>query len=67
MNVFSFVAASNPVTSFTGDAKLFLTYLVSNQGLPSSYFVNSKFFLSECLLSLERWGLTFSRSYSMWD
>lgn len=44
MNVFSFVAASNPITSFTGDAKLFLTYLVSNQGLPSSYFVNSRFF-----------------------
>ncbi|KAL0632676.1 hypothetical protein Q9L58_008435 [Maublancomyces gigas] len=41
MNVFSFVAASNPITSFTGDAKLFLTYLVSNQGLPNSYFVNT--------------------------
>lgn len=45
MNVFSFVAVSNPITSFTGDAKLFLTYLVNNQGLPSSYYVNSEFIL----------------------
>lgn len=65
MNVFSFVAASNPITSFTGDAKLFLTYLVSNQGLPSSYFVNSRFspFSSE----FGTLWLTFSRSYPVWD
>jgi xyloglucan-specific endo-beta-1,4-glucanase len=41
MRVFSFVAVNSPITSFSGDTKLFLTYLVSNYGLPSSYYVNT--------------------------
>lgn len=63
MNVFSFVAVSSPLTSFSADAKLFLTYLVSNQGLPSSYFVNSRafFFFSWS------WPWLMGRSYSVWD
>ncbi|KAI5787301.1 concanavalin A-like lectin/glucanase domain-containing protein [Geopyxis carbonaria] len=40
MHVFSFVAVST-VTSFSGDAKLFLNYLVSNYGMPSSQYVNT--------------------------
>ncbi|KAH8147178.1 uncharacterized protein LAJ45_08656 [Morchella importuna] len=41
MHVFSFVAVNSPITSFSGDTKLFLTYLVNSYGLPSSYYVNT--------------------------
>lgn len=40
MHVFSFVASST-VTSFSGDAKLFLNYLVSNYGMPNTQYVNT--------------------------
>lgn len=40
MTVFSFVASST-VTSFSGDLKAFLTYLSSNQGLPTSQYLQS--------------------------
>lgn len=38
--VFSFVASSQ-VTSFSGNIKDFLTYLVSSQGLPSSQILQN--------------------------
>lgn len=38
--VFSFVASSQ-VASFNGDVKTFLTYLTSNQGLPSKQYLTS--------------------------
>ncbi|GAB7349733.1 hypothetical protein MBLNU459_g0469t1 [Dothideomycetes sp. NU459] len=38
--VFSFVAVSE-VTSFSGDIKTFLTYLINNQGLSSSQYLTS--------------------------
>ncbi|KAF8448373.1 concanavalin A-like lectin/glucanase domain-containing protein [Terfezia claveryi] len=43
MTVFSFVATSNRgiVSNFTGDAKTFLTYLIANQGMPTSQYVNT--------------------------
>ncbi|KAK1622661.1 family 12 glycosyl hydrolase [Colletotrichum phormii] len=40
MTVFSFVAPSN-VQSFSGDLKAFATYLINNQGLPSSQILQS--------------------------
>ncbi|KAI0154404.1 family 12 glycosyl hydrolase [Xylariaceae sp. FL1272] len=40
MKVYSFVASSQ-VTSFSGDLKLFLTYLSSNQGLSTSQYLTS--------------------------
>ena len=43
MRVFSFVAADAPVTNFSADAKLFLTYLVNSYGyISSDLYVNSK-------------------------
>lgn len=44
MTVFSFVATSNGgiVSNFSGDAKTFLTYLTTNQGMPTSQYVNGK-------------------------
>jgi xyloglucan-specific endo-beta-1,4-glucanase len=44
MRVFSFVAPST-VTNFNGDAKLFLNHLVSNYGLSTNLYVNSKWIL----------------------
>ncbi|PUU74780.1 concanavalin A-like lectin/glucanase domain-containing protein [Tuber borchii] len=41
MHVYSFVAVGSPLTYFTGDLKLFLTYLASNYGLPTSQYVNT--------------------------
>jgi xyloglucan-specific endo-beta-1,4-glucanase len=40
MKVFSFVASSQ-ITSFSADLKLFLTYLVGNQGFSTSQYVKS--------------------------
>jgi xyloglucan-specific endo-beta-1,4-glucanase len=40
MKVYSFVASSN-IASFSGDLKLFLTYLSSNQGLSTSQYLTS--------------------------
>jgi xyloglucan-specific endo-beta-1,4-glucanase len=43
MRVFSFVASSSPVTSWSGDMKLFLTHLATNYGLSTALYVNSKY------------------------
>ncbi|KAH6657211.1 xyloglucan-specific endo-beta-1,4-glucanase A [Truncatella angustata] len=40
VKVYSFVATTT-VTSFSADLKLFFTYLTSNQGVPTSYYVTS--------------------------
>ncbi|KAF8456045.1 concanavalin A-like lectin/glucanase domain-containing protein [Kalaharituber pfeilii] len=43
MTVYSFVATSNGgiVSNFSGDTKLFLTYLANNRSFPTSQFVNT--------------------------
>ncbi|KAI5800742.1 concanavalin A-like lectin/glucanase domain-containing protein [Pyronema domesticum] len=41
MRVFSFVASSSPVTSWSGDMKLFLTHLATNYGLSTALYVNT--------------------------
>jgi xyloglucan-specific endo-beta-1,4-glucanase len=40
MKVYSFVASSQ-ITSFSGDLKLFFTYLTSSQGYPTSQYMKS--------------------------
>ncbi|CUS09963.1 unnamed protein product [Tuber aestivum] len=40
MHVYSFMAVDSPLTRFSCDVKLFLTYLVDNHGLPTSQYVN---------------------------
>ena len=41
MKVYSFVATSKNVQSFSGNLKDFLNYLGSSQGMPSSQYVTS--------------------------
>lgn len=40
VKVYSFVASSN-ITNFNGDLNLFFKYLISSQGVPSSYYITS--------------------------
>ncbi|PWW72316.1 Glycoside Hydrolase Family 12 protein [Tuber magnatum] len=41
MHVYSFVAVDSPLTRFSCDVKLFLTYLADNHGFPTSQYVNT--------------------------
>jgi xyloglucan-specific endo-beta-1,4-glucanase len=42
MKVYSFVISSSPLTNFSGDIKAFYTYLINNEGYPSSQYLISE-------------------------
>lgn len=65
VRVFSFVASSQQ-TSFSGDLKAFITYLISSQGMSSSQYLQSigagteTFTGSNAVFSVSAYSLTFS-------
>lgn len=67
--VYSFVAQSQ-VTSFSGDIKLFLTWLASNEGLPTDQYIISlgagsePFTGTDAVLSVSAYSLSFDMSSS---